>query len=292
MAASSTANLPPFSRTRSGSLPKSRSQDHFVRQGSQQHTQQPQQQQYLPWHLRLQQIEALLSEPAVLRAFCAFLDTASQRLPGVAQPHGDSPQPIQQQKQGQLVLAGTSEDHHLRRFLTQPQTAQALHHLQRLKRLTERDGQGADRDLLTILSPAALKLECSLRLDLALSMLWSAAKIALAAEPLCRPSAGLRSPAPIPGHSGSGGGSQDGLGSKTALDPNPLRRAALPILNSLSTLMLTERDFIPLNNLQRSRAGIVEVVRCRLNRKLYVLKSILKGVARREPHRTSPMTEK
>ena len=46
-----------------------------------------------------------------------------------------------------------------------------------------------------------------------------------------------------------------------------------------------------LSTLQRSATGVVEVVRCKFDRRLYVLKSVLKGVARREAYRNSPLLE-
>ncbi|PKI84525.1 hypothetical protein MVES_001644 [Malassezia vespertilionis] len=70
-----------------------------------------------------------------------------------------------------------------------------------------------------------------------------------------------------------------------------LYRDAAPALRKLSAANLTERDFSSLYTLQHGATGTVEVVRCKFDRRLYVLKSILKGVARREPYRCSPVFE-
>ncbi|KDN52392.1 hypothetical protein K437DRAFT_18383 [Tilletiaria anomala UBC 951] len=75
-------------------------------------------------------------------------------------------------------------------------------------------------------------------------------------------------------------------------DANLCRRNAMPLLKRLPRTMINENDFSPLNNLQRGGTGMVDVVRCKNDRRLYVLKSILKGAARREPYRMVPMTEK
>ncbi|WFC99256.1 hypothetical protein MYAM1_002000 [Malassezia yamatoensis] len=55
--------------------------------------------------------------------------------------------------------------------------------------------------------------------------------------------------------------------------------------------VLGERDFTSLSTLQHSATGTVEVVRCKFDQRLYVMKSILKGVARREAYRFSPVFE-
>lgn len=68
-------------------------------------------------------------------------------------------------------------------------------------------------------------------------------------------------------------------------------RDALPHLRELAQCMLCEKDFVSMTTLQRSATGAVEVVRCKLDRQLYVLKSALKGVARRESTRFSPVFE-
>ncbi|KAE8230115.1 hypothetical protein CF326_g4891 [Tilletia indica] len=255
-----------------------------------QHKQQQklQQQQQQSWPNRHQQIEAVLAEPAVLQMICAFLETISSASDNASSSGRNMN--AQRPFQSGIERYGTLQHH--QRFLSHPQSLQALAELQSIKKISS--SRSYDNSILSSsLTTAALKLDCSLRLDLALAILWSAAKLTLLADP-ARPlstiplstlsNGRLRSPADIP--------TNNGVSSCAAIDPNPFRRAVIPVLRSLPTLILTERDFIPLNNLQRSRAGIVEVVRCRLDRKLYVLKSMIKGVARREPHRTSPMTEK
>ncbi|CAD6978796.1 unnamed protein product [Tilletia controversa] len=238
-------------------------------------------QQHQSWSTRFDHIESALSEPAVLKTFCALLETISKPTDGASTSSG----------QTGLERYGALQHH--RRFLSHPQTAQALAELHSIKKSAS--SRPYDSSILsTSLSTAALKLDCSLRLDLALAMLWSAAKLTILAEPARPLTAGPHSTSlhgqrsRSPTHGPRTGSSSP----QAAADPNSFRNTIIPVLRSLPTLILTERDFIPLNNLQRSRAGIVEVVRCRLDRKLYVLKSMLKGVARREPHRTSPMTEK
>ncbi|KAI3628426.1 hypothetical protein CBS14141_000129 [Malassezia furfur] len=66
---------------------------------------------------------------------------------------------------------------------------------------------------------------------------------------------------------------------------------ALPRLEEVRTYVLSERDFAALSTLQHGATGTVEVVRCKFDRRLYVMKSILKGVARREAYRFSPVFE-
>lgn len=73
--------------------------------------------------------------------------------------------------------------------------------------------------------------------------------------------------------------------------PTGAGTGALPALRALAHDALSERDFGALTTLQRGATGAVEVVRCRFDRRLYVLKSVLKGAARREPFRLSPMLE-
>lgn len=69
------------------------------------------------------------------------------------------------------------------------------------------------------------------------------------------------------------------------------RAAAHARLEALQRAALQPSDFHGEHTLQRGATGTVEVVRCRLDRKLYVLKTILKGVARRESYRFSPVLE-
>lgn len=70
-----------------------------------------------------------------------------------------------------------------------------------------------------------------------------------------------------------------------------LCKSALGELHLLAQHTLAEADFATLSTLQHGATGTVEVVRCKFDRRLYVMKSILKGVARREPYRFSPVFE-
>ena len=77
--------------------------------------------------------------------------------------------------------------------------------------------------------------------------------------------------------------------------PSPRTKAtmlALPKLESLPKQLLNLNDFETVNNLQQGGTGTVDIVRCKADKRVYVLKSVLKGVARREPHRVVPMIEK
>lgn len=57
-------------------------------------------------------------------------------------------------------------------------------------------------------------------------------------------------------------------------------------------LMLHEADYTSVRNLQRGGPGMVDLVRCRHDGRVYVLKSTLKGAAGRERYRINPMLEK
>lgn len=70
-----------------------------------------------------------------------------------------------------------------------------------------------------------------------------------------------------------------------------LCRSARPSLQEVAQYVLGERDFAALSTLQHGATGTVEVVRCKFDQRLYVMKSILKGVARREAYRFSPVFE-
>lgn len=74
-------------------------------------------------------------------------------------------------------------------------------------------------------------------------------------------------------------------------DRNRTRIQALPTLRQLSVAVLKPSDFPTVAPLQRSAAGYVEIVRSRFNRQLYVLKTVVKGLARRESHRCNPSFE-
>lgn len=70
-----------------------------------------------------------------------------------------------------------------------------------------------------------------------------------------------------------------------------VRKSAMSSLEALARDTLSERDFGSLTTIQRGATGTVEVVRCRFDKRLYVLKSMLKGAARREAYRFSPVIE-
>ena len=88
-------------------------------------------------------------------------------------------------------------------------------------------------------------------------------------------------------------------GSQTAISPSPsrvlsierVRGRARARLDDVLRASLHPGDFSSQCTLQHGATGMVEIVRCRLDRKLYVLKSTLKGVARREAYRFSPVYE-
>ncbi|KAN0061284.1 hypothetical protein ACQY0O_006130 [Thecaphora frezii] len=80
-------------------------------------------------------------------------------------------------------------------------------------------------------------------------------------------------------------------GIPTGNDPNPFRSAALPHVKTLTRLNFTIDDFKSLKTLQRSSGSFVEVVRCKLDRQLYVLKTIVKGFAKRNAAIQSPTCE-
>ncbi|KAK0550687.1 hypothetical protein OC861_003264 [Tilletia horrida] len=237
---------------------------------------QKQQQQPL-WEQRLSQIEDALSDAASLKAICAFLEATAACASSSAKRSNHS---------------HDEASRHRQRLLSHPQINNTVAQLQHHDATSSSTSQLDDSSHKY--TSAGSALDCSLKLDIGLALLWSAAKLSILGDkprdgPLGGPSSlkgngPLQSPVSLfPRFDGQ---------LHPDLDPNPIRRAAIPILGSLPSLMLTERDFIPLNNLQRSRAGIVEVVRCRLDRKLYVLKSMVKALARREPHRSSPLTER
>lgn len=64
-----------------------------------------------------------------------------------------------------------------------------------------------------------------------------------------------------------------------------------PLLEDIQQASLQAADFSSQCTLQHGATGTVEIVRCRMNRQLYVLKTILKGIARREDFRFSPVFE-
>jgi len=62
-------------------------------------------------------------------------------------------------------------------------------------------------------------------------------------------------------------------------------------LEDIQQASLQAADFASLCTLQHGATGTVEIVRCRMDRQLYVLKTVLKGIARREDFRFSPVYE-
>ncbi|PWN29440.1 hypothetical protein BDZ90DRAFT_230311 [Jaminaea rosea] len=74
-------------------------------------------------------------------------------------------------------------------------------------------------------------------------------------------------------------------------DINTTRLRALSHLQQLSKISLETSDFPSVTSLQRSSAAYVEIVRSRFNRQLYVLKTVVKGLARRESNRCNPSFE-
>ncbi|PWN49089.1 hypothetical protein IE53DRAFT_370061 [Violaceomyces palustris] len=74
-------------------------------------------------------------------------------------------------------------------------------------------------------------------------------------------------------------------------DHNPLRSAAMPVLRNLPSLCLKLDDFRSLQTLQKGAGNLVEVVRSRLDSRLYVLKTVVKGIVKRQPSTHSPTFE-
>ncbi|PWN22904.1 hypothetical protein BCV69DRAFT_100728 [Microstroma glucosiphilum] len=68
-------------------------------------------------------------------------------------------------------------------------------------------------------------------------------------------------------------------------------QAAQDRLKDLTTAVPAPNDFPSVTSLQRSSAAYVEIVRSRFNRQLYVIKTVVKGLARRESNRCSPAFE-
>ncbi|KAJ9474096.1 putative Serine/threonine-protein kinase CBK1 (putative) [Pseudozyma hubeiensis] len=83
--------------------------------------------------------------------------------------------------------------------------------------------------------------------------------------------------------------SADGLPSTK--DPNPFRAAATPSLHSLRQASLQVQDFKTIKVLQKSAGSLVEVVKNRLDGRVYVLKSLVKGFARRNAAIQTPINE-
>ncbi len=74
-------------------------------------------------------------------------------------------------------------------------------------------------------------------------------------------------------------------------DPNPFRAAANPALVDLRQASLQVQDFKSVKVLQKSAGSLVEVVKSRLDGRVYVLKSLVKGFARRNAAIQTPINE-
>ncbi|PWY97689.1 kinase-like protein [Testicularia cyperi] len=81
----------------------------------------------------------------------------------------------------------------------------------------------------------------------------------------------------------------DGL--QPHLDPNPLRAAAVSAIASICKATLQVHDFKTVRVLQKGAGSLVEVVRCRIDGQIYVLKSLVKGFARRNAAIQTPINE-
>lgn len=77
-------------------------------------------------------------------------------------------------------------------------------------------------------------------------------------------------------------------------DCNTNRQAAYASLKSVQNVALSEsgRDLSSIICLESNREGTVELVRCRMDRKIYVLKSTTKGAAKRGYRSNAPVTER
>ena len=80
-------------------------------------------------------------------------------------------------------------------------------------------------------------------------------------------------------------------GLSPSRDPNPFRAAACPSLQRLRQASLQTQDFKTIKVLQKSAASLVEVVKNRLDGRVYVLKSLVKGFARRNAAIQTPINE-
>ncbi|SJX64148.1 related to Serine/threonine-protein kinase CBK1 [Sporisorium reilianum f. sp. reilianum] len=80
-------------------------------------------------------------------------------------------------------------------------------------------------------------------------------------------------------------------GLSPSRDPNPFRAAAGPSLQHLRQASLQAHDFKTIKVLQKSAGSLVEVVKNRLDGRVYVLKSLVKGFARRNAAIQTPINE-
>uniref|UniRef100_V5E2W1 Protein kinase n=1 Tax=Kalmanozyma brasiliensis (strain GHG001) TaxID=1365824 RepID=V5E2W1_KALBG len=74
-------------------------------------------------------------------------------------------------------------------------------------------------------------------------------------------------------------------------DPNPFRASASSSLQHLRQASLAVQDFKSVKVLQKSAGSLVEVVKNRLDGRIYVLKSLVKGFARRNAAIQTPINE-
>jgi hypothetical protein len=80
----------------------------------------------------------------------------------------------------------------------------------------------------------------------------------------------------------------------TSRDPNELRSISQYSLKSIVNVALSEssKDLSSITCLESNREGTVELVRCQMDRKIYVLKSTTKGAAKRGYKSNAPVTER
>lgn len=79
-----------------------------------------------------------------------------------------------------------------------------------------------------------------------------------------------------------------------SVDSNQVRLAANSSIKSILNVALSEssRDLSSITCLESNREGTVELVRCRMDKKIYVLKSTTKGAAKRGYRSNAPVTER
>lgn len=81
---------------------------------------------------------------------------------------------------------------------------------------------------------------------------------------------------------------------KGTSETNVARLRAMNSLRAIASASICDsnRDFVSLACLESNREGTVELVRCRFDKQIYVLKSMTKGAARRGFRSNAPMTER
>ena len=82
------------------------------------------------------------------------------------------------------------------------------------------------------------------------------------------------------------------VNTSTVMSIERTRERARTHLDDVLRATLQPNAFSSQCTVQHGATGMVEVVRCRMDRKLYGLKSMLKGVVRREAYRFSPVYER